>query len=169
MDSGVAMPTIDLLRHGDTGHRGFRGQLDDALSACGWAQMRAASQDGHWDAIVSSPLQRCAAFAHELATQRGLPLRLDPRLSEYHFGHWQELPLETLAERAGRSAGRVLGRSRWPIRRLARRPLVEFAARLAQALDDIVRERRAARVLVVTHGGASDCCAVSSSAGSSGE
>ena len=29
------MQTIDLLRHGDTGQRGFRGQLDDALSEAG--------------------------------------------------------------------------------------------------------------------------------------
>ena len=27
---------IELLRHGDTGQRSYRGQLDDALSPLGW-------------------------------------------------------------------------------------------------------------------------------------
>ena len=31
---------IELLRHGDTGQRSYRGQLDDALSEVGWSQLR---------------------------------------------------------------------------------------------------------------------------------
>ena len=92
---------IDLLRHGDTGQRSYRGQLDDPLSAQGWAQLRAAVAERRWDLVVSSSLRRCADFARELAAARGLPLRIDPRLAEYHFGAWQGVPIETLAETQG--------------------------------------------------------------------
>jgi alpha-ribazole phosphatase len=57
---------IELLRHGDTGQRSYRGQLDDALSEQGWAQLREAVQGHAWDCIVSSTLQR---------TTGGIPLR----------------------------------------------------------------------------------------------
>ena len=98
--------SIDLLRHGDTAQRSYRGQLDDALSELGWSQLRQAVDTGHWDAIVSSSMRRCAAFAHELADQRGVPLRLDPRLVEYHFGEWQGVPVETIAAEQGDALGR---------------------------------------------------------------
>lgn len=143
---------IDLLRHGDTGQSGFRGQLDDALSATGWTQMRAAVIDADWDAVVTSPLQRCAAFANELARERGLPLRIDARLAEYHFGAWQDVPVATLAQEQGEALGRF-----WadPV---AHPPpgaesLVVFEARLVAALDAIASQAHG-RVLVITHGGA---------------
>ena len=143
---------IDLLRHGDTGQSGFRGQLDDALSATGWTQMRAAVIDADWDAVVTSPLQRCAAFANELARERGLPLRIDARLAEYHFGAWQDVPVATLAQEQGEALGRF-----WadPV---AHPPpgaesLVVFEARLV-ACEGAREAVVIARVLVITHGGA---------------
>lgn len=145
--------TIDLIRHGDTGQRSYRGQLDDALSALGWRQLRDAVRDRAWDRIVSSSLARCARFATELAEARGLPLRIDSRLAEYHFGRWQGVPIETLAEEDADALGRF-----WadPV---AHPPpggetFAAFRHRLAAALDEIAAEAAAARVLVVTHGGA---------------
>jgi len=146
---------IELLRHGDTGQRSYRGQLDDPLSELGWQQLRQATQAGQWDTVVSSTLQRCAAFAGELATERGLPLRLDARLAEYHFGDWQGTPIEQIAREQGDALGRF-----WsdPV---AHPPpggetFAAFRGRLSAALDEIVAEAgdRARRVLVVTHGGA---------------
>lgn len=84
---------ITLLRHGDTGQRSYRGQLDDPLTELGWQQLRAATAQGEWEMVVSSTLQRCAAFATELAGARGLPLQLYARLREYHFGRWQGVPV----------------------------------------------------------------------------
>ncbi|KQX97445.1 fructose-2,6-bisphosphatase [Rhodanobacter sp. Root480] len=144
---------IELLRHGDTGQRSYRGQLDDALSEQGWAQLRAAVVGHAWDAVVSSTLQRCARFAAELADQRGLPLRLDARLAEYHFGDWQGVPIETLAERDGDALGRF-----WADPVAHPPPGAEtfaaFRGRLTAALDRIADEGKGRRVLVVTHGGA---------------
>ncbi|KZC15888.1 fructose-2,6-bisphosphatase [Rhodanobacter sp. FW510-R12] len=144
---------IELLRHGDTGQRSYRGQLDDALSEQGWTQLREAVLGRQWDAVVSSPLQRCARFASELADLRGLPLRLDERLAEYHFGDWQGVPIETLAERDGDALGRF-----WADPVAYPPPGAEsftaFRGRLSTALDRIVAEAVARRVLVITHGGA---------------
>jgi alpha-ribazole phosphatase len=147
-----ARVTIDLLRHGDTGQCGYRGQLDDRLSALGWSQVRAAVAGHAWDRVVSSPLQRCAAFARELAEQRRIPLTLDQRLSEYHFGDWQGVPIETLAKRDIH----VL-ECFWNDPLMHPPPGSEgmsaFRSRTCAALDDVAACTGAARVLVVTHGG----------------
>jgi alpha-ribazole phosphatase len=145
--------SIDLLRHGDTGQRSYRGQLDDPLTALGWEQLRRAVHDGAWDAIVSSSLQRCSSFARELANRRGLPLRLDARLAEYHFGHWQGVPIETIAVEQGDALGRF-----WADPVAHPPPGGEtfdtFRMRLFAALDEIVAGAEGRRTLVITHGGA---------------
>ncbi|KJV33322.1 histidine phosphatase family protein [Luteibacter yeojuensis] len=145
--------SIHLLRHGDTGQAGFRGQLDDPLSALGWSQLRAAVEGQGLDRIVTSPLARCARFAEELAAARGVPLRIDARLAEYHFGEWQGVPVATLAEEQGEALGRF-----WADPVTNPPPGAEtipaFHARLAAAMDTITAEAPDARVLVVTHGGA---------------
>ena len=149
--------SIDLLRHGDTGERSYRGQLDDALNADGWTQLRAAVVAREWDVVIASPLQRCAAFARELCDARGLPLRLDANLVEYHFGEWQGVPIETLAAEQGDALGRF-----WADPVANPPPGGEsfdaFRARLFAGLDRIVTSVSASslvqRVLVVTHGGA---------------
>ncbi|NID17401.1 histidine phosphatase family protein [Luteibacter yeojuensis] len=145
--------SIHLLRHGDTGQRSYRGQLDDPLSELGWRQLRDAVEGQAWDRVVSSSLTRCAAFATELAERRGLPLRIDARLAEYHFGNWQGVPIETLAETEGDALGRF-----WsdPVAHPPPRgeSFDAFFSRLSSALDDVAAEAADARVLVVTHGGA---------------
>lgn len=145
-------PAFDLLRHGDTAQQSYRGQLDDPLSALGWQQLREAVRDRHWDHIVASTLQRCATFATELAQARDLPLQLDARLAEYHFGHWQGVPIQTLADEQGDALAAFW---RDPV---AHPPpggetFHAFGRRLCAALDAIDAQP-GERVLVITHGGA---------------
>lgn len=90
------MPTvteriITLLRHGETtGGSGFRGRSDDALTALGWQQMQTAVADGgNWDAIVSSPLRRCADFAQWLGDAHHIRVHYDAKLQELDFGRWE--------------------------------------------------------------------------------
>ena len=86
---------IDLLRHGSvTGGNCFRGWQDDPLDPAGWQQMWQAvgkdcGQPPRWQRIVSSPLQRCAAFAQSLAEYCQLPVHTDPRWRELSFGAWE--------------------------------------------------------------------------------
>jgi hypothetical protein len=83
--------TVDLLRHGEPeGGQKFRGALDDPLSSLGWEQLRTTVGDYRdWQAIVSSPLIRCAAFAKELAERLDRPLEIMPDFRELNFGAWE--------------------------------------------------------------------------------
>ncbi|PJG44491.1 fructose-2,6-bisphosphatase [Acinetobacter tandoii] len=99
---------IDLLRHGESelSHT-LRGSLDDALTAQGWQQMLSSidqsqtqsfPQPQHWDVVFSSPLQRCRIFAEHIVKERDIPLILDERLQEMHFGDWEGQSIQQLYE-----------------------------------------------------------------------
>jgi broad specificity phosphatase PhoE len=88
---------IVLLRHGRTAHNAdgrIQGQLDVALDELGVVQAEAlgtvfASEPP--SVVVSSDLRRAADTARAVCEHVGLPLLLDPRLRETHFGLWQGL------------------------------------------------------------------------------
>ncbi|CAN7613296.1 alpha-ribazole phosphatase family protein [Aquipseudomonas alcaligenes] len=145
---------IDLLRHGETElGAGFRGSLDDALTETGWAQMRGAVEGaGPWDAIVASPLQRCARFAEELAGRLDLPLRFDADLRELHFGAWE-----------GRTAAQLMATDETGLGLFWNDPysftppggetLLDFEARVHGAAARLQEGFAGQRLLVVSHGG----------------
>lgn len=145
---------LDLMRHGEpVGGRRYRGQIDDPLSEKGWAQMEAAvGGPVRWTRIVSSPLLRCRVFAETLASRHGLELTLDERLKEVGFGAWE-----------GRSAVEIeqddpgaLARFKADpagMRPPGAEPLADFRARVAAALDDLLRDHPGHHVLLVGHAG----------------
>lgn len=140
---------IALLRHGDTGFTGFRGSLDDALTPLGWQQMEAACAGHGWAHIVSSPRQRCAAFARQLAAAHHCPLALDDRLTELHFGDWEG---QTAAELMTRDAD-ALGRF-WQDPDRHPPPGGETMSRFSQRVLAVWRELACVEnCLVITHGG----------------
>lgn len=150
----VMTTMVDMIRHGEpVGGKKYRGQLDDPLSELGWAQMRAAVE-GHrpWDAVVSSPLSRCAAFAQELAARHDLPLQVDARLMEIGFGDWEG---HTAEELRAREPDALLGFWQDP---LHNRPpgaegLTQFRDRVVAAWNDILERYAGRHVLVVGHAG----------------
>ncbi|MDP2504420.1 histidine phosphatase family protein [Oceanobacter sp. 3_MG-2023] len=93
---------IDLVRHGAVdGEAALYGRFDIALSPVGWRQLEQAlaaitAADTSIDAIISSPLQRCQAFAAHWAQQQGMALDIVPALREYDFGDWDGIPFTTL-------------------------------------------------------------------------
>lgn len=145
---------VDLLRHGEPlGGKRYRGQTDDPLSDRGWAQMRTAVRaGGPWDAIVSSPLRRCAEFARELGTNLGVPVSLDERLKEIGFGAWE-----------GRTAGELKRDDPGILQRFwldpagnrpaGAEPVADFHRRVTAAWQDLVATHAGRRVLVVGHAG----------------
>lgn len=145
---------LDLLRHGETeGGARYRGTTDDPLTAAGWEQMRAAVNDNpRWEGIFTSPLKRCAEFARALARQHSIPLTLDARLAEMHFGAWE-----------GHSAAELMSANPEALARFwddpathtpaDAEPLARFAARVLRVWHTIVREHPGQRILLVTHGG----------------
>ena len=146
--------TVDLLRHGEPeGGQKFRGAVDDPLSQRGWEQMRAVVGDYHdWHAIVSSPLIRCAAFAHELAERLNRPLEIVPEFIELSFGVWE-----------GRSVAEVHAADPPALGRFWRdpvaypipngEPVADFDRRVGQAWDALLERYWGRHVLLITHGG----------------
>lgn len=145
---------LDLLRHGETERGGgFRGSLDDALTASGWAQMRGAVVgQGGWQALVSSPLQRCARFAEELAAQHGLALELEADLQELHFGEWEGRSAAELMATAERELG-LFWHDPYAFTPPGAEPLRQFEARVLGALARLQQRHAGRHVLLVTHGG----------------
>ncbi len=144
---------IDLIRHGEpVGGRRYRGQLDDPLSEKGWRQMREAVADHDpWDAIVTSPLKRCAAFAQELSRRHALPLEEDERLKEIGFGEWEG---RTAQQITAKDPQALMNFYRDPVRH---RPpgaetLADFRTRIAAVWDELL-ERPNQHLLIVAHAG----------------
>ncbi len=148
------MTIIDLLRHGEAeGGDRFRGSTDDALSMQGWAQMWAAlGADCPWNSIVSSPLIRCADFAQAVAQRHGLPLTLDDRLCEMHFGAWE-----------GRRSAEVLTTDAAALTQFWNDPtnhsppdgetFTHVQQRVRAAWEAILSNSIGAHVLIIAHGG----------------
>jgi broad specificity phosphatase PhoE len=93
--------SIDLLRHGDTtAGASFIGSTDAALIAEGWQQMNQAVGDHvHYDAIISSPLIRCHAFAEKFAAKNKIPLIVEDNFREIFFGEWEGQTSESVWEK----------------------------------------------------------------------
>lgn len=158
------MYRIDLLRHGETelSHT-LRGSTDDALTDSGWQQMHYTvdqSLKNHapiqpWDVVFSSPLQRCALFADEIASNLNLELILDRNLQEMHFGDWEALSTQSIYE-----AQPELLAQFWEKPTQFSPPnaetLQQFHMRINQAIQQIqtyMQHKQFEHVLVVTHGG----------------
>jgi len=145
---------LDLLRHGETElGGGLRGSLDDALTATGWAQMRAAViEQGPWDRLVSSPLQRCARFAEALGAQLGLPVQLDKDLQELHFGTWEGQSAAALMETDAEALG-LFWADPYSFTPPDGERVVDFSARVLAAIERLSATCAGERVLLISHGG----------------
>ena len=145
---------VDLLRHGETElGGGLRGSIDDALTDTGWAQMRAAViGQGPWDRLVSSPLQRCALFAEELAAQLGIPVQLDKDLQELHFGAWEGQSAAALMQTDAQALG-LFWADPYSFTPPQGEPVADFSARVLAALERLHASCAGERILLISHGG----------------
>jgi len=89
-----------LVRHGETCWNKdeiFRGQIDVKLNEHGLEQARltaAALRALDLSAIYTSPLQRAAETARLIAEPHGLPVVIEPGLTDLDYGSWQGLSHE---------------------------------------------------------------------------
>lgn len=148
------MTTLDLIRHGEpVGGRKYRGQVDDPLSEKGWSQMQGALEgDAPWTRLITSPLQRCRAFAEVLAAKHGLPLTVDARFQEVGFGAWEG---KTAAEIEAEAPGSIARFKTDPLgaRPHGAEPLDAFHTRVAGGIDDLLLSHPGEHLLVVCHAG----------------
>ena len=145
---------LDLLRHGETElGGGLRGSLDDALTAKGWEQMRAAViGQGPWDRLVSSSLQRCARFADELGAQLNVPVSLEKDLQELHFGAWEGQSAAALMETDAEALG-LFWADPYRFTPPEGEPVSDFSDRVLGAVARLHQAYAGERVLLISHGG----------------
>ncbi|MHB8472072.1 MAG: histidine phosphatase family protein [Gammaproteobacteria bacterium] len=145
---------IDLLRHGEpVGGRRYRGQSDDPLSELGWQQMwQAVGPTPPWQHIITSPLQRCRAFAQQLSERHVIPYSEDARFMEVGFGAWEGRSSDEL-----RTLDPVLWQEFFidPVnhRPAGAEPLADFMARVYEAWQSVVNAYAGQHVLIVCHAG----------------
>lgn len=150
-----------MVRHGITAwnvERRYQGQRDIPLlfpeAEEGLLALRAGLADEQFDAIYSSDLHRCQQTLEWVqAAKPGVPLSLEPRLRELHFGEYEGKVYDELKDlphyRAWiDSVGEL------------QIPGGESAAQLRERLDlwlaDVAADAQAngyRKVLAVTHGG----------------
>lgn len=146
---------IDLIRHGEPeGGRAYRGNtFDDPLSEKGWQQMwDAVGNTTPWQTIISSPMQRCHAFATELAEKNDLTVNVIENFKEVGFGEWEgRTPDEIKSKNPQQYAAFYQDpvNSRPP----GAEPLGDFITRVTTAYEQLLSTYREKHVLIVAHAG----------------
>lgn len=147
------MPEIHLLRHGQaSGGDYYRGSTDDPLSELGWQQMWNAVAKQKWDAVISSPLQRCASFAKSYCDKNQLPFKIDNDLREYHFGEWEGKSSKTLFEQSPDDISRFW-QNPFQFTPPGAESLYHFEHRILNCWQRIQENTQFNRLLIITHGG----------------
>jgi len=146
---------LDLLRHGAVEAEGwaFRGATDVPLSAEGWRQMEGAVRDaGPYDALASSPLSRCRAFAGNLAARNNAPLTVLEDMREMDFGDWENRGFEELEREHGELLHRFWA-SPVGVTPPNGEPFDGFARRVIACWEQWLADAEGGRLLLVAHGG----------------
>lgn len=143
---------ILLLRHGEVeGGPRYRGSTDDRLTTHGIEQMWAALADVPLpQRVVTSPLARCAQFAHALARRHALPVRVDERWREIDFGAWEGQRAADVEKTSPAQLARFY-LDPWNHGPPDGEPLRLMRARVLAAWREVTALGQ--RVLVVSHGG----------------
>ena len=151
------MTRLHLVRHGETvwhGENRYAGSSDVDLTDTGRRQAqvlaRWAGDGGTIDRVVSSPLSRARLTATPAAAALGLPVEIDERVRESHFGRGEGLTREKMRAAFPEALDSFLAHP-------ATRPLPDgetgaaVAARALAAFTDLRDSARADSVLVVFH------------------
>ncbi|WMS86078.1 histidine phosphatase family protein [Pleionea litopenaei] len=145
---------IYLLRHGQPQLRNaLLGHTDSHLDELGWSQMQVAcDQLSDIERIVSSPLQRCAAFAEKLGHQLNQSIDFDSRLKECYFGAWDGLTYAELHRRYPEDSSAFF---QHPSKHTPPdgEPLLEFHQRVVNGFCQQVQGCPTLSTLIITHAG----------------
>jgi alpha-ribazole phosphatase len=150
-----AMSRVLFIRHAETGMAGrFCGHSDPDLNAQGQAQLAELAHVLSTETIArvySSDLRRAQSTAQAIAASKNVPLTLSPALREIHFGAWEGLSWEEVAQMDPEYASEwVDGYPHVPAP--AGESFRNFEARVLGEVNDLI-ERDAGSIAVVTHAG----------------
>ncbi|MCK5386385.1 MAG: histidine phosphatase family protein [Gammaproteobacteria bacterium] len=146
---------IDLIRHGEPeGGRAFRGHsINDPLSEKGWQQMwDAVGKNSPWDQIITSPLERCQAFAEALMDVYKIPCDTEENFKEVGFGSWEgrtpdEIKEDNLKEYQDFYLDPV------NCRPAGAENLNDFIQRVTKAYEQTIEKHKGKHILIVAHAG----------------
>ena len=147
-----------VVRHGETAWNAegrVQGQLDVPLNEVGLSQARAvaaALQGERFTTIYSSDLQRVTQTAEPSARMLGLPVHLDPRLRERHYGMFQTLTYADVKVLHPEDYARFKAKDPDYDFRTGE-SLRAFSARSIECLADLAARHSGESILVFTHGG----------------
>jgi len=144
---------IDLLRHGELETPGlFCAKPSEPLSKKGLESLLLATQKGEWDVIISSPQERCLAFAKSLATQKKSELCIDPAFKEMDFGDWIGVTTKTLWKSDSEKLQQL-----WDSPENFIAPsgesMIAFAQRVKQGWQTLLKKHENGNILLITHAG----------------
>ena len=146
---------IDLIRHGEPeGGRAFRGHsIDDPLSEKGWQQMwDAVGEESPWDIIITSPLERCQAFAEALMDIYKIPCETEDNFKEVGFGDWEgKTPDQVKTENLKQYEKFYLD----PVksRPAGAEDLNDFISRVTNSYRNTIEKHQGKHILIVAHAG----------------
>lgn len=110
------------------------------------------SDHAPWQQLLSSPLQRCRAFAERLAERHQLSLTIEPRFREVGFGDWEGLDHE-LVKHSRPAEYSAFYRDPVGHRPAGAEPLEVFMARVTAGYQDCIRACAGGHILIVSHAG----------------
>lgn len=146
--------SIYVMRHGETdwNKQGrLQGRQDIGINGNGVQQIRESfrklRQARQIERIVSSPLQRAVDSARICAAMAGLPVQIDGRFAERHFGELEGLTLENIRMKYGIEDPESIDDDRFGIE-----PAEAMNRRVREAVSGLREHFGYAHVLVVTHG-----------------
>ena len=145
---------VDLLRHGKPLNDGcLSGRSDVALSEQGWQQLNETMKERlSYDRVVSSPLIRCSAFARQYSHSHNLPLIIQPAFQEMCFGQWDGLSYQELHRQSAQALSGFWS-DPWNNTPPDGETMEEFSERIILAWNELLKEYRGSRVLLVCHSG----------------
>ncbi len=105
-----------------------------------------------WQQMVSSPLRRCAEFAHALATEQQIALQIVDYFREMSFGDWEG---KTIADLEAEQPRQLDAYFRDPLNALPPKaePILGVQQRVITAWTQLLADYEGKHVLLVAHGG----------------
>jgi probable phosphoglycerate mutase len=161
MKSHAISTRICFVRHGETDwnlEQRIQGHTDVALNATGRAQALAMAYNaGHhrFRAMYSSDLARARETAQALAEREGLEVRLLRNLRERHYGLFQGITAEEGARLHPAAYAHYMARDPGYDFETGE-TLLDFAERVREAVEWMVRHHEGETICAVSHGGVLD-------------
>jgi alpha-ribazole phosphatase len=147
-----------LIRHGEVVKarpNTYHGHQDVDVTATGVSQLERVAErlaSAPLRAVYSSTLRRSRQGASQVARPHGLEVRSLPEFREKHFGAWEGLTYDEVAQRFPEEW------ARWLVDPPSVRPeggesYAEMQARVLIALAEVMAEHPAETIALVAHGG----------------